>query len=61
MDKRKRNKKQDINVHAFNIVQEATEENPSKNPIKDSSNKNPYAVALKKLTKSKKRSILEKQ
>ena len=49
MDKRKRNKKQDINISAFNIVQEATEENPSNDPIKESSNKNPHAVALGRL------------
>ena len=45
MEKRKRNKKQDINVLAFNIVKEATEETPSEAP----STKNPHAVALGRL------------
>jgi hypothetical protein len=45
MDKRKRNKKQDINILAYNIVQEITEENPPDL----STSKNPHAVALGRL------------
>ena len=45
MDKRKRNKKQDVNVLAYNIAQEATGEKPTETP----SDKNPHAVALGRL------------
>ena len=45
MVKRKRNKKQDINILAYNIVQEITEENPPNLPT----SKNPHAVALGRL------------
>jgi len=45
MEKRKRNKKQDINVLAYNIVKEATGETPPEVP----STKNPHAVALGRL------------
>ncbi len=45
MDKRKRNKKQDLNVLAHSIVQGATEENPPDLPT----SKNPHAVALGRL------------
>jgi hypothetical protein len=45
MDKRKRNKKQDFSVLAYNIVQEATGEKPVDLP----STKNPHAVALGRL------------
>ena len=69
MVKRKRNKKQDLNVLAHSIVQEATEENPPDLPT----SKNPHAVALgrlgglkggparaKKLSKSKRSEIATK-
>ena len=46
MVKRKKNKKQDINKLAYNIVKKATEENPS-NLLP--TNKNPHAVALGRL------------
>ena len=46
MVKRKKNKKQDLNVLAFNIVQKTTEENSS-NLLP--TNKNPHAVALGRL------------
>ena len=46
MDKRKKNKKQDINVLAYNIAQQTTEENPSDLLP---TNKNPHAVALGRL------------
>lgn len=46
MDKRKKNKKQDINKLAYNIVQQATEENHSDLLP---TNKNPHAVALGRL------------
>jgi len=49
MDKRKKNKKQDINVLAYNIVQETTEEDLSNDPTKNPSSKNPAAVALGRL------------
>ena len=45
MDKRKRNKKQDFSVLAYNIVKEATGESPPEVP----STKNPHAVALGRL------------
>ena len=50
MDKRKKNKKQDVNVLAFNIVHEATGDKSTK-PTKDESvnGKNPAAVALGRL------------
>ncbi len=72
MDKRKK-KKQDINELAFNIVQQATEENPKKDIPSDPSGKNPAAVALgrlgglkggparaKKLSKKKRSEIAQK-
>ena len=49
MVKQKRNKKEDLNVRAFNIAQEATEEQLQKDPIKKPSDKNPHAVALGRL------------
>lgn len=49
MDKRKRNKKQDINVLAYNIVKEVTEEKPSKDLPNNLPQKNPAAVALGRL------------
>jgi len=73
MDKPKRNKKQDTNVLAFNIVQEVTEEKPQEDPTKEISGKNPHAVALgrlggikggparaKKLSKKKRQEIAKK-
>lgn len=73
MVRRKRNKKQDLNVRAFSIVQEAIEENPSKDLPPDPSGKNPAAVALgrlgglkggparaKKLSKKKRSEIAKK-
>lgn len=49
MDKRKKNKKQDINVLAYSIIQQATQENPPKDLLSDPSGKNPAAVALGRL------------
>jgi len=73
MDKQKRTKKQDLNVLAFNIVQEATEQKSQEDPTEDVSGKNPHAVALgrlgglkggparaKKLSKKKRRDIAQK-
>lgn len=70
MVKRKKNKKQDINELAYNIVQQATEENHSDLLP---TNKNPHAVALgrlgglkggparaKKLTKQQRKEIAQK-
>jgi hypothetical protein len=45
MAKQKKNQEQDVNELAFNIVQKATEENSPK----ESSSKNPHAVALGRL------------
>ena len=69
MVKQKRNKKQDLNVLAFNIAQEITGEKPLDLP----SDKNPHAVALgrlgglkgglaraKKLSKQKRKEIARK-
>lgn len=46
-EKKKRNKKQDINTLAFNIVKEVTE--TEKDTKKKKSSKNPHAVALGRL------------
>ncbi|HUU40874.1 MAG TPA: hypothetical protein VMW42_08035 [Desulfatiglandales bacterium] len=69
MAKQKKNKEQDVNELAYSIVQQATEENPPK----ESSSKNPHAVALgrlgglkggkaraKKLTKNQRKEIAQK-
>jgi len=73
MVKRKKNKKQDINVLAYNIVKEVTEEKSSKDLPDDFPQKNPAAVALgrlgglkggparaKKLTKQQRKEIAQK-
>ncbi len=74
MDKQKKNKRKDINELAFNIVQQATEEQPiNKAPSDLPTDKNPHAVALgrlgglkggparaKKLSKKKRSEIAKK-
>ena len=51
MTKQSKKKKRpvDLNLLAASIVEEATEENPSEHPTKDTSDKNPHAVALGRL------------
>ena len=69
MAKQKKIKKQDVNELAYSIVQQATEEKPSKEIL----SKNPHAVALgrlgglkggkaraKKLTKNQRKEIAQK-
>lgn len=47
--KKKDKKKRDFNQLAFDIVQQATDEDRPKDPTQESSNKNPHAVALGRL------------
>lgn len=71
--KTKDKKKRDFNELAFDIVQQVTDEDRSKDPSEESSGKNPHAVALgrlgglkggparaKKLSKKKRSDIAQK-
>jgi hypothetical protein len=49
MAERKKNKEHDINVIAFQVVQEATEEKEPEQPQDKTEGKNPNAVALGRL------------
>ena len=73
VDTRKKRKNKDLNVTAFNIVQEAIGEGPPKDTPEESPQKNPHAVALgrlggkkggvaraKKLTKDQRKKIAQK-
>lgn len=71
--KKKDTKKRDFNELAFDIVQQVTDEDHSKDPSEESADKNPHAVALgrlgglkggparaKKLSKKKRSDIAQK-